>query len=467
MYKEIVIDHVLIKIVGVFTYDVKNDIHRFIQNGYHAQSMIHLPDGLDSQAISKFKKDTEQFYKNVYYREYRGFLLTGEDIEDHKGKRRVNVKTFRKKGDGEWLNMSAIHKNKTTSIQVSEQEVFFFPGGIGMFALSLKLSSTLAQNLSDTIYITRDFNSNVDIKGNNVIWNEWISKEVLCDIPLVGKNVHADEFSGSKFKTYCIIDTQESQLGSMYQRDNFLYEIGTCSKLNSLQDQDYDAPSRAYLDEIMKFKFSIFHNYSGLTILDSMTVIGEGNFKTIGDDPNDLNAIYSYHNWNKTYFSIYIFNLFIKYNIFKFNAEFLIDPVGYRDQFQLFINNYNYHQISFNFLPNILYRNVRKGLEIDQEIEFFESRLTQLANQIQEEQERRQAMLLGFISFVTAFDAIDFITQTLNYLQNSIGLNPVTFYVILAGIFLLSSTFVMKYLFPALFNKIKKRVFISSHQQYE
>jgi hypothetical protein len=189
-----------------------------------------------------------------------------------------------------------------------------------------------------------------------------------------------------------------------------------------------------------------------------MTVIGQGNMSRINDHTKESKTVIAYNSWNKTYFSIYIFNLFIKYNLFRLNTEFLKDPVGYRNEFQDFVNQYNYPQISFNFLPNLINQNIRQGLEIQTDLESFENRLSKLADQIQEEQEKRQALLLGFISVLSALDALDSITQKLNDIQISLGINPILFYFMLSVLVIASSIIAVKFLLPTLFNKMKKRI---------
>jgi hypothetical protein len=456
MNKDIQIDQALVKIVGVFSYDKKKDILHFIHNGYTQQPLIKLPNNISTEERNKYIQDTEQFYKNVYYKEFRGFLLTGEDIEDHKGKRRINAQTLVKKGDDNVIDLHL--SNKSATFKIEEQEIYFLPGGIGIFALSLQLPNLNAANISDTIVVSREFNAKVKSGSAELEWHAWISNNVLCDIAIGGNKVHTDEFSGSKFKCYCILDLDESKLNVNYDRDIFLYEMATCSRLDEISENGYYAPSQGYLHEILSNKLCVFNNYTGLTILDSMTVIGQGNMSKINDNTKGSKTVFAYHTWNKSYFSIYIFNLFIKYNLFRLNTEFLKDPVGYRNEFQEFVNQYNYPQISFNFLPNLINQSIRQGLEIQRDLDSFENRLSKLADQIQEEQEKRQALLLGLISVLSALDALDSITQKLNDIQTSLGINSVLFYFILSLLIIICSVIAIKYLLPTLFNKMKKSI---------
>lgn len=448
MNSEIKFQQALIKIVGVFNYDIKRHIQTFIDNGYDSQPLIQLLDDIPDDKRSEMLKSTSSFYTNLYYKEFRGFLLTGENIKDHTGNERVSVKCLSRQKNKS-LKLSFATKNNDVKFQITNEEIYFFPNGIGIFSLHLTPNDIQSSTISDLLNIARSFDSKVNVDKDSHPWHAWISKEILCGIPLAGTNAPSDEFSGSKFKTYCILDLAENQLSSTYNREHLLYEIATCTPLDSISSKTKNAPSDSFYSEIMSNKLDVYNNYTGLGILDSFTVIGQDNL--------NLQNTFSYNTFNKVYFSIYIFNLFIKYNLFKYNVEFLKDPIGYRDQFTTFLNNYNYHQISFNFLPNRIYENIRTGLMIDHEIEHFEKRLSNLANQIQEGQEKKQALLLGIISLITTIDALDSIVDTLNKAQIFLGWSSFAFYGLLVVIIITAGLTLLKYLYPTLFLKLKSK----------
>lgn len=448
MNKDIKFQQALVKIVGVFNYDANNHIQTFIENGYDTQPLIQLLDDIPTEKRNDTLKTTSSFYTNLYYKEFRGFILTGENIKDHTGNERVSVKCLSRQKKSN-LKLSFTNRENNVHFQIANEEVYFFPNGIGIFSLHLIPVDAKASSYSDLLNLARTFDTKVNVNDNFYLWHEWISKEILCGIPLAGSNAPADEFSGSKFKSYCIFDLAENQLSSNYNREHLLYEIATCIPLDSISHKTKNAPSDSFYNEILSNKLDVYNNYTGLGILDSFTVVGQDNL--------NLQNTFSNNTFNKVYFSIYIFNLFIKYNLFKYNVEFLKDPIGYRDQFTTFLNNYNYHQISFNFLPNRIYHNMRAGLMIDQEIEHFEKRLSNLANQIQEGQEKKQALLLGIISLITTLDALDSIVETLNKAQSFLGWSNFMFYGALVLLVGAGGLALLKYLYPTIFLKLKSK----------
>ncbi len=455
MNSNIQFENGLIKIIGVFAFNKNIDFQRFQKIGYTTQPLVLVPDNLPKDQLISAIEETESIYKNVYYKEFRGLILDGQTITDYTGNEKENVKVLHfKKFSENLLFNSRFNAENSCAAEIQNPEILLFPNGIGLFSITLSPKDWAAVTVSNLLYLSRDFNTKVTSNNNHLEWHAWISKNILGGIELAGNNVHTDEFSGSKFKTYSILNLDESKLeAAHYNRDHLLYEIATCSKLGSIEQNGYDSPAEDFYQSIMQQKFSAFNNYTGITILDSFTVIGNGHFAPLQHD------FRKFRNWNKIYFSIYTFNLYIKYNLFKFNTEFLKDPVQYRDQFQKFINDYNFQQIAFNFLPNLIFKNIRTGLEIEQDIEYFEKRLTSLANQIQEEQEKRQAALLGFISIISAVDAIDSITASIANVQAFTGLSSLSFFIIASIVVVPVCLGILRFLFPHQFNKQKKETF--------
>ena len=460
------VSNTLIKIIGVFAYDHKKDIPRFRQKNYVSMHLVDLPNAFKtkgSKSIEKAIDDTKANYKNTYYSEFRDFMFTGKDQDQVDGYQKNQIRTFQRKKS---LSGNFQHKKFDPTIHdfveappvpfASErQEIFLFPGGIGMFAMILEPKENTLESISELINKARTFESKVVQTGEPIEFQKWISKEVLCGIPLTGDKLELDEFSGSKFKVYTVIDMPPSSDSFHYNRDHLLYEIGTCSPLGIVGTGHRLSPSDSYYDDLMENKVSAFRNYECLALLDSFTVIGHGNYVSFSDETE---TYVPHHQWNRVYFGIYIYNLFVRYSLFKFNAKFLSNPVKYRDDFQDFLNHYNLKYISFNFLPNLIFTKVREALSIEEEIDTFEKRLGNLATSIQEQQEKRQAFLLTIISVISAAEAVEGIFVGLNQVQEKLGWSSLAFYFILILILLTAAYFVLGYLFPLHAQKLKRKM---------
>lgn len=454
------IDEHIIKIVGVFSYDSKKDIIRFKASGFDSMKIVELPS---DQVLTNFKmtksdivEGTRKSYKNTYYKEFRGLMLTGEgDDNQPVGVEKKAIKPFIRKAKFQEILKKGDQQGNFIELPfvTNEQELFLFPDGIGIFSISVDIVESTIGNASDITNQLRFFNSKIYTPKGELEFHEWITSNVLSGISLVGDKIEADEYSGSKFKVYSVYDIPEQLESESYNRDHLLFELGTSSRLGTIHNNDFNSPSSEYYKMLMKDnKLSAFNNYEGLALLDSFTVIGTKNLKSL-----ESNYI-SYNTWNRTYFSIYIFNLYVRYNLFRYNAQFLNDPVKYRDKFEYFLNHYNFKHISFNFLPNMIFTKMRVSLGVEDEIEQFEKRLKNLAQSIQEQQEKKQAFLLTLISVISAFDAVGPILDGINNVQQKTGLSPIGFYSLLTIALIIALNFLIQYLFPLNYGNYKRKL---------
>jgi len=461
----LIVKESLIKIIGVFAYNHKTDIPRFTQRGYEGMQLVDLPRKFKQKSakdIADAVEKTKTNYKNTYYSEFRDFMFTGKDRRDIDGYQKAQIRTFQRhkiaQTEFHFQRYNSDAKKMvdfTLPMVSSTQEIYLFPGEIGIFSLNLIAQEDTLEHLSDLINQARSFESLVGQTGQTMPFQEWVSKEILCGIPLVGENLALDEYSGSKFKVYSVIDMPPPSEATSYNREHLLYEIGTSSPIGVVGKEHRLQPSEDFYDQLMDQKISAFRNYDGLALLDSFTVIGHGNYTSL----NDEHEVYiPHHTWNRVYFAIYVYNLFVRYSLFKFNAQFLSNPVKYRDEFQDFLNHYNFKHISFNFLPNLIFDRIRAALHIEEEIETFEKRLGSLATSIQEQQEKRQAFLLTVISVISAIDAVEGILAGLNEVQEKLGWSSFPFYFTLTSILLVGGYFLLGYLFPLHAQKLRRKI---------
>ncbi len=427
----------LIKVVGVFSYN-KKDIHTFNQMGYE-----NLPI-MGRNVIEKDKIEKDNTYiRDYYYAEFAELFFSNEKNDKCTSTQKYLKKEFR---------FDFIKGDKLIPAVIINPELYFLKNNsTGLFSLTFKLIEKDFNYLSDITFCASSFDFEINENNTKIAFHEWISTNVLGGIKLRGKKIETDKFSGSKFKVYSIIDVLEKEEDSYYNRDFLLFDIATRSKIGSIVDNGYFAPSKQYYDEIMQDSISVFNNYKGLALLDSFTIIGNNLYPAEVIDERDL---MTQNTFNRIYFSIYIFNLFVRYNLFKFNATFKTEPKEKRDEFQQFLSDYNFKHISFNFLPNIFFNKMRNAMGIDNEIEHFESRLDSLATKIQEDQDKRQAILLGVISALSSISAIEPIFSFLDNFQKSSGISIIVFYSIFSLLGVSLALGVLAFLFPRLFKKI-------------
>jgi hypothetical protein len=427
------IEAAIIKVVGIFDYNKKFLARLSAELGFES-----LNRGSDKE-----RESTEQFYRDKYYKEFNELMLTqsGENAVQSFSKKCNNRIQFLKRG------------NEIVGT-VNEMELHLFDNQIGVFAISVDPHELEFSYVSDLLFFLKSFGARIE--NESIELHEWISKYALDGVSLRSNPsnfVDSDEYSGSKFKIYSAFSVDETSAGKDYNRDHLLYEIGTGSMLGCVASGNYFTPSAEYFKEIMKHRVSAFNSSTALALLDSYTVIGQNLFYANGA----INP-FNFGSYNRIYFSIYLFNLHLKYNVFRFNAKFKEDPVRFKGRFEDFMNEYNFSHISFDFLPNLIYSKMRAALGVELEIKNFEKRLKSLASNIQEEQEKRQAALLGIISIISSISAIDPILETAEGVRDYLGMENSLFYVLASIASIAAAIPILTYLFPHHSKKVWKTV---------
>jgi hypothetical protein len=436
------IQHAIVKVVGIFDYKKQ------------FQNEVLGKLGYELMPISKMgrSEDLTQFYRDKYYKEFNELLLIGgndKSVKSYQAELTLDLNFKKKKFNGELF--------REMNPKLTKSELHLFENGIGIFSLSIDASHEKPDfpYYSDLLFMLKSFSSNEEKSG--LQFHSWISKNILGGVSLRTEGeskVDSDEYSGSKFKLYSVFSINEQNLSSNYNRDHLLYEIGTGSMLGCVKSNSYLTPSIEYYSELTEFRVSAFQSWTGLALLDSYTAIGS-NLITNPDGSVNGDAFVTQ---DRIYFSIYLFNLYIKYNVFRFNSKFKEDAVKYKSRFEDFINDYNYSHISFDFLPNLIYSKMRAALGIESEIKQFEKRLNSLAANIQEEQEKRQAALLGIISVISSISAIEPILDTAEQVRDHTGLESNLFYALLSIVFVSIAISLLSYLFPHIAKKVWKKL---------
>lgn len=281
-----------------------------------------------------------------------------------------------------------------------------------IFSLSYNLDNLTIKNISEISNALNRYNTEVIYQDNKYFFKEFISEILLDNKKFFEENTPSEQYAGSKFKNYLIIDLKHEKDA----RDHLLYEIGTCSKIGAINKNDLHSPSPSYQKQILENKISCFNNYEALCILDSFTVIGTANY--------NREKIYTHKSWDEVYFSIYIFNLYMKSSLQILSNDFSSKPMKRRRTFQKFYNKYFFNKISFNFLPNEMHKGMKDGLEIQDDLDFISNRLETLAVQVNEKQQKQQESLLLVISIIALLET----PLHLDGIREIIGINNEVIY---------------------------------------
>lgn len=276
------------------------------------------------------------------------------------------------------VNQNAILPERDYRFNVSYFHLYFFPLNITLLAIEIDDS----RNSLDAL--TWGHSQIMGWKDNFSkfpIWTKTVFKplEALSD---QDNNILCIE--GNKLKLYQIINIPEENI---FNKDVLLYELATSSPIGCVHKRMWLSPSQEYYNNIMEQNsVSAFKDWKALALNDSFTML-DGSEKspkreTWGDN---------YKLWLQHYFRLIYLRCF-------FEKTFCLSRnIAYRqgeavDNLSTDITNmerfYFYRNISYNFLPNMLYDAMARGLDIAAEREEISKQIKERAKE--EELKRKE-----------------------------------------------------------------------------
>ena len=429
--KNLTVNNSIERIVGVFEQNVS-------KNKFKAK--------LSASGFKTIEEnDPSSFHKNYWYPEFRDMFF----LQKNETSSKIYTKYPGVKIDFFVRNNKTTGINETLRVEIGKIELFTFKDGLNLFAIEVSITQKELSYYSDLTLVIRDFYRKVIDNGKEYNWVNWIEEFCLCGVKISSnpeeKNVKVDDYSGSKFKLYTILDIQEELDGKT--REELLYDIGCVAPIGSAGG-DFDlTPSKEYYKELMKNKISVFSNYEILPLFDSYTAIGKNILEA---DQSSFKR----KTWSESYFRIYLYNLFIKFNLYRYNSELMDDSEEIRDKFEEFINTYNLSHLSYHFLPNKIFHQHRESLEIDSELKKFQQRVNKINQSIQEKQQKRTNLLIAVFTIITSLSSITPIWEFLQGLKNNLQLSNLFFYGAIITILIIIGIPVFSYLFPEKTKKI-------------
>jgi hypothetical protein len=341
---------------------------------------------------------SKKFLKDTLYPDFRNIMFSDAKDQHHvryvvNSKSSITIRDFDE------------NSTQTYTITVVQCELYLFRGHIGLFSLKIDIEDGLTLNdIRNHLFNIRLF----DVKCvSGQAWHDWISKNYLTGISLRSTEtemVEADEYSGSKFKLFTAIqlDPANANQINVQERQELLYDIGTVSHIGSAKGGKYFSPDPAYYSKVMQNRVAAYQNWEAICLFDSFSCIGT-NFlldKTGGVSPS----------WDQTYFRIYLFRLFFKYNLYRYNSLVAASDsdklVKHRNQFEEFLNQYNISHISFNFLPNLIFEKTGSALDLRAEVEMFRERIKNLSSAIQEKKQAKTNILLQLVTGLSGLSVL-------------------------------------------------------------
>ena len=428
--KNLTVNNSIVRIVGVF----EQNVTKTFKNKLSASGFKRIEEN-----------DITSFHKNYWYPEFRDMFF----LQKNKTSSKIYTKYPQVKIDFFVRKNPSTSVNETLRVEIGKIELFTFKDGLNLFAIEVSITQKELSYYSDLTFVIREVYRKVMDNGKEYDWVNWIEEFCLCGVKISSKpkekNVKVDDYSGSKFKLYTILDIEE-ELDDR-TREELLYDVGCVAPIGTAGGNGSLTPSKEYYKELMKNKISVFSNYEILPLFDSYTAIGKNILKA---DQNSFER----KTWSESYFRIYLYNLFIKFNLFRYNSELMNDSEEIRDKFEEFINTYNLSHLSYHFLPNKIFHQHRESLEIDSELKKFQQRVNKINQSIQEKQQKRTNLLIAIFTIITSLSSITPIWSFLQGLKSNLEWSNSLFYGTISMILFIVAVPVFSYIFPEKRKKI-------------
>jgi hypothetical protein len=397
-YVDFSIKNHLLKIVGVFPVEA-----HFEKDAIDAGYQLH-----------QFPTSSLPFYKDYFYKGFRDlYTLDGASNKVHRLTRAPQKQ------------ISVVSGNKEINLCINQVDLFLFPESFGMFSLDIRVEfkenqSHLSQ-FSDACFVLREFERGI-VKELDVSWNTFIVNEYLLGHKTRGEGIDLDEYSGTKFKLF--VGCEFEEILDLETQNALMYDIGCVVPPGTAMSNDMYSPSDEYKQHLINnYQFSTFRNWRGIALLDTFVVVGNS---MLGNE-------YQLITFRENYFLIYLHNLYVKYNLFKFNTGVSDFKVDLRPELREFLNSYNLTFVSYNFLPTMINSKLREALEIEQEVHALTQRIQEIGVVVEEKSQEKTNILLGLVSFVASLSAIEPIWGYMVNIQQFFSWPAYTAYLIFVG----------------------------------
>lgn len=272
--------------------------------------------------------------------------------------------------------------------------VYCFPLGITLFSIEIDDSGSSLNDLTFAHFRIRELPSR---------WEEFNEefKEVLNPIKSLVPNENISDLvsRGNKLKIFqiALVDTAD-------WTDEHLYEIATSSPIDIVGTGHVLDPSDDYFHSMIKENtIAPFKNWRSMSLMDSFTALikNEGAF----DEDREKEWHSDEIRWINSYYRlIYLRVLVQKTFLSSRNEQYRLNQSNIhliRDLTRM-EQYYFYDNISYNFLPDLLNKQMGKGLGINDE-------RAELSTQIKESENKNSNTLTGIVSAFAIFSiAYDF-----------------------------------------------------------
>jgi len=371
------------------------------------QAGLYHPYQVGNEQVAKVIKD-------LYYPHFRPFILNNTANEQF-----LKLTTGHLEQPHQGLLETAVTRYGAEipwHFSINQVELCFFEElyqlGLFSLAVSLPTQNNTISNLTKVVGQLRNFQQKIIISGEPTTVQQYIEKVWLHSLIKITGVDSVDDYSGAKMKSFVLVDTGELPEGC--DAEQLLFDLAT------LRNTEYAGQARnvydpAFYRQTLQESISVFKNWTALCLFDTFTVIGHNSLAQADKT------------WENGYFNIYLFNLYFKYYLFKINSDLTVAEKLPKSKSKLesFLTTYNFVYISYNFLPNLLHKAIRKALYSEHEAAELRNKIDRINNHTKEANARELNNLLLLITLLSLVSVIKDLPELVENIAGKTNALPV------------------------------------------
>ena len=349
---------------------------------------------------------TEEVYKKLQRTYYPSLLTSMNTIV---GNEKQSVFCYEMNITGKSDNLVFLPKKDNKGhlypCNIKSVRLWFFKFGIILFSIEIEEHTDSFSDLTLMHSKWKKWNEEYD-----AIHTEELDS-LLKPLAQLTPNSLASEitFAGTKMRQYQVVE-------SNVLNDDLLYEIGTFSTIGVVNDGNHTRsykPSDDYYQKIIKENvLSAYSNWKALALNDSFTVMALDDYysKSEFDEYDEKGCLSDtgYRYFDLLYMrclfeEFYCFDRnnsyreFVDNNSKKIESEKIENEIAYMEQ------HYFFEDMSYDFLPPLMYRAMAKGLNLQRDREQLTQHVKQSLRDARHERDNRA------VNFVQIFAAVSVI----------------------------------------------------------
>ena len=353
---------------------------------------------LDSSPEWERIKMSTNDYEKMKGHYYQSLLRSMIEIDDEE---KQSVCRYRMKLPEQCDNLMLLKKEDGTQIsypcKIKNVCLWFFPYDMILFSIDIEESTDSFSDLTLMHRIWKSWGSN---------YRDFCTDELDSLLkPLVqltpSNNPSQINHLGTKIRQYQVIVTEinKDEFETDTINDNLLYEVGSFSDIGIVADTDHTKsfkPSFDYYHQIIRDNtLSVYSNWKALALNDSFTVLAINDFFLENEFEEEFELLYMRSLLEEFY-------CFDRNNLYReghrkgkaVNSKEIESEIAYMEQ------HYFFDDMSYDFLPPLMYRTMAKGLDLQKDRE----QLTQHVKQaLRDARQERNNSAVNFVQIFAVF----------------------------------------------------------------